>query len=964
MTVGLRYAIRSDKGLVRGNNEDSVYAGPRLLAIADGMGGHAGGEVASKIVIGAVEDLDEDRPVEDLITSLREAVEDANTTLSLAVERNPDLEGMGTTLTALRFSGTKVGLVHVGDSRAYLLRDGQLTQITHDDTYVQSLVDAGRLTLEEASHHPRKSVILRALNGADLEPDISIREARQGDRYLLCTDGLTDVLRAETLHEALAEGDAQECADRLVALALRGGGPDNVTCIVADVVEPGRGDDVPVVAGAVVDPAEQTADDESPAARAAGLGTSAGVPVKARRGERRWPRVVVPVIIVLVLAGAAVGTWIWTQTQYFVGSDHGTVAVFQGVDTELGPLKFYSMVSASDVQLSDLKPVVRAQVSDGITARDRADADAIVSRLKSGQLLPICPAVTPTPTTTPTHVSTTTPRVTPTATPTARTTAKSTAQVHREVDGQVHRQVHRPRDHRCPPDHGRRDAVHPRPHADPVAGPDAGRRDRLQEPPMSARTGDTQITPLPGAPSPAAPRTRTGRAAELYLLVFAVLIVAAAEAVVEATLDGRIGSHVVSYAAIAAVLAAVTHLTVWRTARYADPVLVPCVVLLNGLGLVMIHRIDLALKQVSVENGTTFDGASAPTQVVWTAVGLVLFVAIMIIVRDHRVLARFGYTVALVGLFFLALPAVLPARYSEVYGARIWIKVAGFSIQPGEFAKIALTIFAASYLVTKRDVLALAGRKVLGLELPRGRDLGPVLLAWLISIGVLVRGHDLGTSLMFFGLFIVLLYVATERVSWVVIGLVLFAGGTVVAYHLFTNLHTRVTVWLHAFDYEQGIGYQLTQSLFGLGTGGMFGTGLGGGSPESVPVVKTDFILSAFGEELGLFGLVAILAIYALLIFRGMSAGLLVRDSFSKLLATGLSFSLGLQLFVVAAGVTRLLPETGLTTPFLSYGGSSLVANYALLALLVKISDAARRPAQPVRPVPPASVAPAEAVSA
>ena len=291
-------------------------------------------------------------------------------------------------------------------------------------------------------------------------------------------------------------------------------------------------------------------------------------------------------------------------------------------------------------------------------------------------------------------------------------------------------------------------------------------------------------------------------------------------------------------------------------------------------------------------------------------------------------------------------------------GARIWIRVAGFSIQPGELAKIALTIFAAAYLVSKRDVLSMAGRRIVGLELPRGRDLGPVLLAWLLCIGVLIRGHDLGTSLMFFGLFVVLVYVATERVSWLVIGLLLFAGGTVVAYQLFGNFQTRVQVWLHPFQYDAA-GYQIRQSLFGLGTGGIFGTGLGGGRPETVPVVKSDFIISAFGEELGLFGLVALLVVYGLIIFRGLGAALLARDAFSKLLATGLAFSLALQLFVVVAGATRLLPETGLTTPFLSYGGSSLVSNYVLLALLVRVSDSARRqvrstPAEPERVSVPA----------
>ncbi|HEY0166578.1 MAG TPA: FtsW/RodA/SpoVE family cell cycle protein [Jatrophihabitans sp.] len=439
-------------------------------------------------------------------------------------------------------------------------------------------------------------------------------------------------------------------------------------------------------------------------------------------------------------------------------------------------------------------------------------------------------------------------------------------------------------------------------------------------------------------------RIATRRGTELLFVFAAALIVACAEAFVEITRENKLSGHVVTYALVVLAVGLVSHAAIRKTARYADPLLLPCAVLLVGLGLVMIHRLDLGLAQQAAENGVTYTGVAAASQVVWAFVGLAVFLAVLLGIRDHRVLARYAYTLALVGLFLLMLPAVLPAQYSEVNGARIWIRVAGFSIQPGEISKIALTIFAASYLVDKRDVLSLAGRRVLGIDLPRGRDLGPVLVAWLISIGVLVRNHDLGTSLMFFGLFVVLLYAATERVSWVIIGVLLFAGGCVVSYELFGTVRERVTVWLHVFDYLQSEGYQMSQSLFGLGTGGLFGAGLGGGRPELVPVAKSDFILASFGEETGLFGLVAILALYLVFISRGFATALTVRDSFGKLLVTGLSFSFGLQLFVVAGGISRLLPVTGLTTPFLSYGGSSLVANFGLLALLLRVSDAARRP--------------------
>lgn len=439
-------------------------------------------------------------------------------------------------------------------------------------------------------------------------------------------------------------------------------------------------------------------------------------------------------------------------------------------------------------------------------------------------------------------------------------------------------------------------------------------------------------------------RLPTRRNTELALVVAAALLVACAEAIIEITRNNKLSSHVATYSLVVLAIGAICHLAIRRFARYADPLMLPCAMLLVGLGLVMIHRLDLGLAQQAAESGTRYTGVAAASQVVWTFVGLGVFLAVLLVVRDHRALSRYAYTLALVGLFLLLLPAVLPAQYSEVNGARIWIRVAGFSIQPGEISKIALTVFAASYLVAKRDVLSLAGRRLLGVDLPRGRDLGPVLLAWLISIGVLVRNHDLGTSLMFFGLFVVLIYVATERVSWVIIGVVLFVGGCFISYHLFGTVKERVDVWLHVFRYTQDQGYQMSQSLFGLGTGGLFGAGLGGGRPELVPVAKSDFILASFGEELGLFGLVAILAIYIVFISRGFATALAVRDSFGKLLVTGLSFSLGLQLFVVAGGISRLLPETGLTTPFLSYGGSSLVANFGLLALMLRVSDAARRP--------------------
>ena len=353
------------------------------------MGGHAAGEVASTTVINAIERLDEDRPVEDLLGDLRTAFEQANREVADAVDADPALDGMGTTLTALRFSGSRVGLVHVGDSRAYLSRGGPFAQITHDDTYVQSLVDSGKLTEEEAAHHPRKSVILRAITGTEVEPDVSIREARVGDRYLLCSDGLSDVVSAETLAETLIEGDPQECADRLVDLALRGGGPDNVTCIVADVVDRdagGWGDDLPVIGGALGRqrrrPGATPTTDATPVRRRAGASLTrpaAPSPRPPSRARAAAPRAVphrrrnwiLAFSIVVVLVGAGRPPTCGRRAQYYVGESGQKVAIFRGVNSALGPLRFSQVEVSTDINVSDLTEAARGQVRGGITASSR-----------------------------------------------------------------------------------------------------------------------------------------------------------------------------------------------------------------------------------------------------------------------------------------------------------------------------------------------------------------------------------------------------------------------------------------------------------------------------------------------------------------------------------------------------------------------------------------------------------------
>ena len=389
------------------------------------------------------------------------------------------------------------------------------------------------------------------------------------------------------------------------------------------------------------------------------------------------------------------------------------------------------------------------------------------------------------------------------------------------------------------------------------------------------------------------------------MLIFAAVIVTSALVIVELNQSRTLSWTLAYYGGGYMLALAIAHLLIRRYAPYADPLLLPIVALLNGIGLVMIYRLDLA------NRGEEVPTAQASLQLVWTGVALVFFLVVLLVVRDHTVLQSYAYTLALVGVLFLAVPAVLPASLSEVNGAQIWIKVPGlFSIQPAEFAKIALIIFAAAFLVSKRTVLSTAGKKIFGLVLPRARDLGPLLVALLLALLVLVRGKDLGTALLLFGTLLAMIYVATGRVSWLIIGVLGFAGGAYLAYRLFSHVRVRVDIWLDPFGDPLGSGYQLVQSLFGLGTGGIFGTGLGAGRPDIVPFASTDFIMAALGEELGLVGVTAILLCYLLLTARGIRTGLAAKDGFGTLLAGGLAFSLALQTFIVVGGVTRLIPLT------------------------------------------------------
>ena len=442
------------------------------------------------------------------------------------------------------------------------------------------------------------------------------------------------------------------------------------------------------------------------------------------------------------------------------------------------------------------------------------------------------------------------------------------------------------------------------------------------------------------------------RNTETRLLALAVLVAMGAYAALGLGHDEQVGADTIRYGLSLALLFGLAHAAVRKLAPEADPLLLPLAALLNGLGMVIVRRLDLAAIDQAAQRGTAQATSFAPKQLTWTAVGIGVFVVVLALVGDHRILDRYRYTFLAVGLALLLLPA-LPGIGTEINGARIWVRVGSVQFQPAEIAKICLIVFFASYLVAKREVLSLATRRVAGLNLPRARDLGPVLVAWAGSLLVLVREKDLGSSLLFFGLFVAMLYVATERTSWLLIGLGLFSGGAALAYRAFAHVHDRIDTWLDPFADASGKGYQITQALFGLATGGLSGTGLGRGQPEVVPEARTDFVFAAIGEELGLIGVGAVLVAFLLLVARGIRVALGVRDDFGKLLAGGLAFALGLQVFVVVGGVTRLIPLTGITLPFVSYGGSSLVANYAIVALLLRISNSGRELSAPA----PASAA-------
>ncbi|MET8577638.1 FtsW/RodA/SpoVE family cell cycle protein [Streptomyces sp. NPDC005012] len=468
---------------------------------------------------------------------------------------------------------------------------------------------------------------------------------------------------------------------------------------------------------------------------------------------------------------------------------------------------------------------------------------------------------------------------------------------------------------------------------------------------MSSSTHQTSTIGAVGAPS--------RRNTELALLVFAVVIPVFAYINVGLAMDGSIPAGLATYGLSLGAMAGLGHLAVRKLAPYADPLLLPLATLLNGLGLVAIWRLDQS-ERLQARRGFV---EAATNQLIYSGLGIVLFAIVLFLLKDHRVLQRYTYISMLGALVLLLLPLV-PGLGKNLYGAKIWISVAGFTIQPAEFAKIVIAVFFAGYLMVKRDALALASRRFLGLYLPRGRDLGPILVVWAVSILILVFETDLGTSLLFFGMFVIMLYVATERTSWIVFGLLMSAVGAVTVASFESHVQQRVQAWLDPMrEWElsrQGVvGHteQSQEALWAFGSGGTLGSGWGQGHSDLIGfAANSDFILATFAEEIGLTGVMAILLLYVLIVQRGIRTALAARDPFGKLLAVGLSGAFALQVFVVAGGVMGLIPLTGMTLPFVASGGSSVIANWALIGVLLRISDTARRPAPAPAPNPDAEM--------
>lgn len=447
--------------------------------------------------------------------------------------------------------------------------------------------------------------------------------------------------------------------------------------------------------------------------------------------------------------------------------------------------------------------------------------------------------------------------------------------------------------------------------------------------PVSELRSETVLTRIVAIRAP-----RLMRGLEIAATLSALALSIAAVIITDLKVLGQISQNlfIPGLAYIATIL--VLHLIIRKKAPDADPLILPLAVLLNSLGIMMIYRIDLDENVISW-------GATSVRQIIWSVIAMVGAMLMLLFIRNHRQLLRFTYISGITGIVLMLLPYV-PGVGLEIAGARQWIQFFGFTLQPVELAKIALTIFFAGYLVRNRDALSMVGKKLGPILLPRARDLGPLLLIWLLAMSVLVFQRELGTSVLIFGLFLSLLYVATGRIGWVILGGSLFLGGGLLAARMLPYVNNRFENWLHPFGDPQGQSFQLVQGFFGMANGGITGTGLGAGYPMLTPLSQSDYIVPSLAEELGLTGVIAILLAYLLLISRGLRISFAVQDDFGKLFSLGLAFTLALQIFVVVGGVTGIIPLTGLTSPFLAAGGSSLLANWLIVALFILMSNAVR----------------------
>jgi cell division protein FtsW (lipid II flippase) len=466
--------------------------------------------------------------------------------------------------------------------------------------------------------------------------------------------------------------------------------------------------------------------------------------------------------------------------------------------------------------------------------------------------------------------------------------------------------------------------------------------------PMSATAravapSEAPLTPLSGMPK------RIGR--EITMLVMGGIGIFC----FQLTIDMALSQRTTDVTYMLPITIFIVSMCAWTSVKflapYADPLFVPIAAFLTGIGIVYIRRIDrTALTDDPLPETAGIFGGQGGRQLMYYMAAVVLMTILLAVVRNHRMLRGYAYILLFAGIALAALPGFLPYSISGSGGSKNWIRLGGFSIQPSEFAKLMLLIFFAVYLVRKRDMLSVAGKKILGLQLPRMKDLGPIVIVWAASLVILVMERDLGTSLLLFSIFLSMLYMATRRASWIVIGLTMFFGGCVAIFPFFSHLQIRVDIWLNPWDpvkvFETGTSWQLVQGLVAMNSGGLLGNGPGAGNPNLIPASESDFILAAIGEEVGLLGLTAILLLYAILVQRGFKTGIMSRDLFGTLLAGGLAFLVAFQLFVVFGGVTGLIPMTGQTTTFLAAGGSSLVGSWLLIGLLVRVSDDARKPWQ------------------